>query len=261
MKDTRPLARLIAPLAAALALVAGVLFVFGTEPAQAAPLGTITLSPAGGSVGADTPTTAFVTTATTSKACPTGYGANASLRVRAAGAAAGNAFGPVKGAGGYDTSPVAFSGGDIRFSLARALSGNVTPVPAPAAGDYEIYAECFSQEAGKHADVFSVTITVTGTAWQVKQVVTPTTPPTTAPTTAPPTTAPTSSPPASASPSSSPSSSSASPSRSVSTSPTKKPGGSLPTTGAPVVAIALSGFALLFAGAWLLRVRRRRNAD
>ncbi|GIG66411.1 hypothetical protein [Phytomonospora endophytica] len=252
-KPTPLLLRTGAPLVLALALMAGALLAFGSPPAQAAPLGTIVLSPTTGSVGADTPTTAMVDSATASAACPTGYGDQVGFRARPVGQATpGNAFGSILSAGGYDTTAPKFvPGTNLRFSLARVLSGNVTPVPVPAPGDYELYMNCFSGTTGEHADRFSLIITVTGSTWAVK-------------TTQPSDSA---SPSTSASPSDS-ASPSPSASTSVSTSPTtggpspspSKPGG-LAKTGAPVFGITAAGMGLLVAGFAILRgVRRRRTA-
>ncbi|MFI6759167.1 Ig-like domain repeat protein [Micromonospora sp. NPDC050417] len=139
-------------------------------PAQAAPLGTLTLNPASGSTAA-APAFASVTT---SAACPSGYGQNVGLRVGTAGSTTGGLLGAALGAGGYDTAPVTFSGGQISRSLAQGLA-----VPTVANGDYDVYVECFGVSTGKHPDRFQTTITVNNGNWQVKGAVQPAAPTTT----------------------------------------------------------------------------------
>lgn len=158
----RAFARAAALLGAA-ALSAGVL-VAVASPAQAASLGTVTLSQTSGTL-TDTPVFA---TAVTSAACPTGYGENASLRVGRPGGPYSNLTRAL-GGGGYDTAPVQFA---ADRSLTTALGGTT-----PGAGEWWVIVECFSLTAGRHADEFRTPIFVTGSAWSTsaQQPATPTT--------------------------------------------------------------------------------------
>lgn len=144
------LARAGAVLAAA-AVSAGVL-VGVAAPAQAASLGAITLSQAGGVD--DTP---MFASATTSAPCPTGFGTNAALRIGRPGGPYSNLRAPL-GAGGYDTAPVTIAP-NRSFSL--AIGG------APAAGEWLVIVECYSATEGRHPDEFQTSITVTGSTWEL----------------------------------------------------------------------------------------------
>ncbi|GAA4691892.1 Ig-like domain-containing protein [Phytohabitans rumicis] len=132
---------------------AGVL-VAVASPAQAASLGTITLSQTSGTV-AGSP---MFANATTSAACPTGYGENAALRVGRPGGPYSN-LAPALGGGGYDTAPISVG---ANRSFTTALGGT-----APAAGTWWVIVECFSLTLGRHADEFQIPIEVTGGNWAV----------------------------------------------------------------------------------------------
>ncbi len=153
----------LAARAAAVLCAAAVTTVAVAAPAAAADspiLGTVALTPASGLVTDDP----FVTAATTSAPCPTGYGQNSSLRV-------GPVGGPftllvrIGSAGRYDQAPVTFA---ANRSLATALGAT------PADGTYEVVVTCSGVPAGPHPRVFSTLITVAGTAWSVKPATTTT---------------------------------------------------------------------------------------
>lgn len=131
---------------AALVAVAG--------PAHAASLGTLTITPTAGTIGANP---AF-TSATTGAGCPATHGQNAKLRAGKVGGPYGN-LAAVAGGGTYGNGP---------FTLVpdRALA---QPLGAtPAGGDYEIVVECLGETTGLYPDRFIATITVTGSNWTVK---------------------------------------------------------------------------------------------
>ncbi|GIG61222.1 hypothetical protein Lfu02_55940 [Longispora fulva] len=132
--------------AAALALAA---------PAQAAPLGTLTLSQTSGDVN----DAVMFTGATTSAACPTGYGTNATLKVGKVGGPYNN-LQKVQSAGGYDTAPFTI-GANRSFTTSNGGT-------APAAGDYTVVVVCTSETQGDHPDLFMTDIKVVGTTWSVK---------------------------------------------------------------------------------------------
>lgn len=140
-------AALLATAAATATALVGV-----ASPAQAAPLGTVNLSQSIGSVS-DSP---IFASGTTSAACPSGYGANAALRV-------GRPEGPFSnlraalGDGGYDTAPVTI---EPNRSFATALGG-----VAPGDGEWWVVVECFSVTQGQHPERFVTPITVTGATW------------------------------------------------------------------------------------------------
>ncbi|WP_412539221.1 Ig-like domain-containing protein [Longispora sp. K20-0274] len=132
--------------AAALALAA---------PAQAAALGTLTLSQASGDVN----DAVMFAGATTSAACPTGYGTNATLKVGKVGGPYNN-LQKVQSAGGYDTAPFTI-GANRSFT-----TSNLNTPPAP--GDYQVVMVCTSETAGDHPDMFVTDIKVVGTTWSLK---------------------------------------------------------------------------------------------
>ncbi|WP_018348823.1 LPXTG cell wall anchor domain-containing protein [Longispora albida] len=141
----------IAPATAVLLILAA------PAPAHAAPpLGGITLSAAGGSV-TDNP---MLASATTTAACPAGYGTNASIKVGRPGGPYSN-LNKVGSAGGYDLAPFTLT---ANRSFTTANGG--TP---PAGGDYQIVIGCVSETAGDYPGWFTVDIAVTGTSWQVRQ--------------------------------------------------------------------------------------------
>ncbi|GIG90377.1 Ig-like domain-containing protein [Plantactinospora endophytica] len=133
-----------------------------TAPAQAESpiLGTVALAPGGGGVN-DNP---FVTGATTSAACPSGFGENAALKV----GPVGGPYSPLARIGGlanYDQAPFTLA---ANRSLATALGA------APADGTYEVAISC-SGTTGAAAKDFSTLITVTGDTWAVKNAAATTT--------------------------------------------------------------------------------------
>lgn len=131
---------------------AGVL-VAVASPAQAASLGTITLTQQNGPVDANP----MFASATSSAACPTGYGENAGLRVGPVGGPYQN-LARALGGGGFDQAQVTIA---PNRSFATALGAT------PAPGNYLIIVECFSLTAGRHVDEFQLPIVVEGTNWRV----------------------------------------------------------------------------------------------
>jgi Bacterial Ig-like domain (group 3) len=131
-------------------LSAGVL-VAVASPAQAASLGTITISETSGTVDANP----MFVSGTSAAPCPTGFGENAGLRVGPVGGPYQN-LARALGGGGFDQAPVTIQ---PNRSLATALGAT------PAAGNYLIIIECFSLTAGRHPDEFQLPITVTGNTW------------------------------------------------------------------------------------------------
>lgn len=122
-------------------------------PAVAAPLGTVTIGQQSGAV-TDTP---MFATANTSGACPSGFGANALIRIGRPDGPFTNLARPMT-AGGYDRVPVV-AGPDRSFESALGRR--------PDDGTWLIVVECFSQDAGRFAERFATPVTVTGTAWRV----------------------------------------------------------------------------------------------
>jgi len=119
-------------------------------PAQAAALGKLTLTPAHGTITANP----MFTTATTSAACPAGYGDNASLRV-------GRAGGPFVNlrpgsAGSFATAP---------FSLSPNRSFNTAVGTATGNGTWVVIVQCGGEINGLHPDRFETTISVWGDKW------------------------------------------------------------------------------------------------
>ncbi|GAA3729750.1 hypothetical protein GCM10022225_09110 [Plantactinospora mayteni] len=142
-----------------------------TPPAQAAPsLGTLTIDPTSGSV-TDGSAQAPAFTARTSAGCPTGWGAQAQIRISPAdqqGRPEGGTLDRIASATGYDAGP--FTLGTNR-SIARALdpTPNDGDHPAPADGDYRITIECLTELAEAHENWFQAVVTISGPTWQVKQ--------------------------------------------------------------------------------------------
>ncbi|MFY1673781.1 Ig-like domain repeat protein [Plantactinospora sp. WMMB334] len=125
----------------------------GPAQADSPILGTVALTPTSGSVQ-DNP---FVTAATTSAACPTGFGENAALKV----GPPGGPYSPLARIGGladYDQAPFTI---EANRSLATALGG------APADGTYEVAISC-SGATGAAPKDFSTLVTVAGGSWAVK---------------------------------------------------------------------------------------------
>ena len=145
----RLLCRLVAAAAAASVLVLPVL----PAPAQAAPLGEVKLSQTSGSVD-DNP---IFATATASAPCPTGYGADAMVRIGPAGGPYANVAKPLT-AGGYDKNAVSVKP-NRSFSMAL---GNVKPTD----GEWQVVVECYSITEGQHPDSFVTPITVSGGRWR-----------------------------------------------------------------------------------------------
>lgn len=271
----------IGMLLASSAVVTAALVVQSAEPAYAASLGTITLTPSAGSVTDDP----FVTGLTTTQACPTGYGDVVTVRVRASGStASGNALGRSQSAGGYDTAVLSLVGtadsaatSAVSISLLQALGGS-----SIAEGNYEIYISCTEmQVAGEeYADHFSTTITVTGTTWQVASdggttsssssasarasasastsasASASTTVSTSGSVTGSASVSTSGSASATASESGSASDAAAA---STTTTTTTSTGGSLPTTGTPIMMIAGSGLVLAATGGGIVYLSRRRH--
>ncbi|WP_422772801.1 Ig-like domain-containing protein [Plantactinospora sp. WMMC1484] len=164
MKATKALLGRATALAGAVALAAvGLAGV--AAPAQAAVAGTLTLNPTSGTV-TDNP---MLTGATTSAACPTGFGDQAALRVGPVGAQVAN-LNRIASDTGYDTAPFTLT---ANRSMATALAGT------PADGDYVVVVECLSELNGVHPDRFETVIAVSGGNWQVKGAVDPAVPTTT----------------------------------------------------------------------------------
>jgi cell division septation protein DedD len=254
----------VALIAAGIAMT-GAALIGMTTPAQAAPsVGTITLKPTSGSV-TDTP---MLTSATTSAACPAGFGAQAGIKI----SPQSDATPPQSGyldrpasAGGYDRGTFAL--GTTR-SIADALAST------PANGDYRITIECFNDLGAPAEHWFQTAITITGTTWQVKAgQITPTGSPTATPTASPnptrtPTPTPTGTP--SPTPTGTPTGTAspiptgtASPTPTETENPAPPPqgggGGRLPLTGAAMPMLLAGGLTFIVAGAaaMLLTLRRR----
>ncbi|MEV6522864.1 Ig-like domain repeat protein [Longispora sp. NPDC051575] len=154
MKGTQSLFARGAALAAATVLASAAALALAA-PAQAAPLGTLTLSQTSGDVA----TNPMFAGATTSTACPTGYGTNATIKVGKVGGPYNN-LNKVGSAGGYDTAPFTI-GANRSFTTSN---GGV----APTSGDYQVVLVCTSETQGDHPDLFVTDITVTGANWAVK---------------------------------------------------------------------------------------------
>jgi hypothetical protein len=168
MKATKSLLGRAAAVAGAFAVATGGL-VAVAAPAQAAPLGTITLAPSSGTVDQNP----FVTAATTSAPCPAGYGDFAALRIGPVGGAVTN-LNRIASAGGYDIAPFSLAAG---WSLTAAFSAD--PAVKPAPGDYVVVIECINALGGANPNRFETLITITGTDWRLKSAPAPVTPTTT----------------------------------------------------------------------------------
>ncbi|MFF5233142.1 hypothetical protein [Dactylosporangium sp. NPDC000521] len=227
--------RRIAAVAAAVTVAAVTLPGPLTAPAHAAPLGTITVTPASGSVDTDP----MFTSATASAACPATYGTNAGLRIARAGTSQFANLTRVGDDGNYDAVPPT-----LKPNRSMRAAFGTTPITD---GDYTLVIVCTGESAGDHPDVFSTTIRVTGTAWTASGGGPgPTTGPTTGPTggTGNKQTLNTEVGPAATS---------------ASPSPTGTTGGGLPRTGSAVAQIAAVGLGLVAAGVLIVRLVRRRR--
>ncbi|MFD0742363.1 hypothetical protein ACFQ1L_11430 [Phytohabitans flavus] len=132
-------------------LATGVVLAFAT-PAQAASLGTITITPTNGTIDASP----MFASATSERACPATFGENAGLRVGPVGGPYQNLGRPL-GGGGYDQAPVTIA---PNRSLSQALGA------PPTETTYLIIMECFSLTAGRHVDEFQLPILICdGTTW------------------------------------------------------------------------------------------------
>ncbi len=141
------------------AVLTGLLLaVVAAGPAYAADLGTLTITPTSGSVGSGVgDATPMFTSATTSAACPTGYGTNAVAKVGPAGGPY-QILNKIGGDNNYDAGP--FSLGANR-SMAKALGA------VPANGNYEIVIQCSGEILGEHPSYFRAPITVNDGTWAV----------------------------------------------------------------------------------------------
>lgn len=140
-----------------IALIAAVAFTAGhAAPAVAdddAVLGSVTVTPTGGSVDG----TPMLRSAVTTGACPAGYGANVLLRVGPPGGPYNNIVRP-SSAGAYDRQPVTLS---ADRSMTAALGR------APADGDHRLVVECSGAGIGRHPSRFETRIVVSGDRWRV----------------------------------------------------------------------------------------------
>ncbi|WP_116068802.1 hypothetical protein [Asanoa ferruginea] len=137
--------------AAAVALAATPLVL--PAPAVAAPLGQVTLAKSAGSVD-DNP---IFASATASAPCPTGFGADAMVRIGPVGGPYANVAKPLT-AGGYDKKAVSVK---PNRSFTMAL-GNVRPTD----GEWQVVVECYSITDGMHPERFVTPITVSGGRWR-----------------------------------------------------------------------------------------------
>src|SRR5262245_30924421 len=124
----------------------------GTGAATAPALGTVRLSASHGTVDR----TPIFASATTSKPCPAGYGANALLRIGRPGGPFTNLAPPASGA--FDRKPVTLR---PNRSFATALGG----LPAP--GTWLVVVECYGFSLGRHPDRFATVLAVSAGAWRV----------------------------------------------------------------------------------------------
>ncbi|SNT12460.1 hypothetical protein SAMN05421812_103272 [Asanoa hainanensis] len=143
--------RISAAAGAVLALAATALLL--PAPAVAAPLGQVTLDRTSGSVDQNP----IFGSATASAPCPTGFGADAMVRIGPPGGPYANVAKPLT-AGGYDRKAVSVK---PNRSFAMAL-GNVRPTD----GEWEVVVECYSVTDGMHQDRFVTPITVSGGRWR-----------------------------------------------------------------------------------------------
>ncbi|MDQ7903015.1 hypothetical protein RB614_00585 [Phytohabitans sp. ZYX-F-186] len=124
-------------------------------PAAAAPLGTVRLSAAKGTVDQSP----IFATASASKPCPDGYGSDAQVRIGPPGGPYQNVATPLRD-GGYDKKAVSVK---PNRSFSRAIGG------APADGEWWVVVECYSLTRGQHPDRFITPLTVAGREWKVGQ--------------------------------------------------------------------------------------------
>ncbi len=238
----------IAALLASVVIAAGVLV--GQTPAHAANLGTVKLSAQGGSVTASP----ILSSASTSAACPRGFGDNVQLRVGPPGGPFANIAAPGR-AGGYDGAPVTLR---PNRSFSTALGA------APGDGEWWVVLECYSMTQGRYPDRFVTPIHVTGGSWQLTPPRGP------AALAAPPGDSGTSSDQRlSVTVTPSPTPASAPPSAGPSASASGVPpagagnggsGGGLAKTGLRIGLIVLLGLALISVGTWAVYAVRRRRA-
>ncbi|SNT12309.1 Ig-like domain (group 3) [Asanoa hainanensis] len=157
----RRLTRLVARaalLAAAVTSIAGGTLVIATSGASAASLGEVELSQTQGYV-TDTPMFASAK----SKACPAGFGENASLRVGPAPSGPYNNLAVSLGGGGFDQADVEFAGETAPNRSFTTAMGGV----APAEGNWVVIIECYSLTEGRNTDEFRTPIRVCGARWAV----------------------------------------------------------------------------------------------
>ncbi len=215
----------------------------GQGSAYAANLGTVKLPARSGSVTASP----IMAAATSSAACPRGFGENAALRVGRPGGPYGNIATPGR-AGGYDAGPVTLR---PNRSFTAALGG------PPGDGEWWVVVECYSLSQGRHPDRFVTPIWVVGGAWRdtppAGGAALAATPGTTAQQRLGVTVTP-SGPSASQTPSAS-----ASPSPSTPAAGGSDGGGFLPKTGVQILLVILAGLALIAAGTGTVYMVRRRR--
>jgi hypothetical protein len=125
----------------------------GAVPAHVSSAGVVRLSQSSGSVDS----TPMFASATAARPCPAGYGSDALLRV-----------GPPEGPFTNLARPLVDGGYDTRGVTARPNRSFTTALGGapPAAGQWWIVVECFSQVRGMHPDRFITPITVTGRTWR-----------------------------------------------------------------------------------------------
>ncbi|MFG3688040.1 Ig-like domain-containing protein [Micromonospora sp. NPDC047740] len=133
------------------AFVTGVVLTL-SGPAQAASLGTLTLSQTSGSV-TDKP---MFLRATTPTPCPKGYGENANLRIGPAGGPYTN-LAVALGGGGWDLEP-------FTIDPNRSFETAAGRVPEDKS-KWWVIVDCYSLTEGRHADEFRAPIQVCGSTW------------------------------------------------------------------------------------------------
>ena len=157
MKGTSRMTRYSAFVGVVVASAAGV--VGFASPAMAADLGTLTINP---TTGGSVTTSPMFTSATTSVACPTGYGTNAALKVGPVGGPYNNLV-PIGALGTYANGPFSLS---PNRSLSTAMGGSVPD------GQYEMVVICVSDVLGDNPDKFrSAPFSVSGGNWAFPPVV------------------------------------------------------------------------------------------
>ncbi len=139
--------------ACAAAILSSVALALMSAPAQAADLGTLTVTPTTGSVT----TNPMFTSVTTSSACPTGYGTNAVAKVGPLGGPY-SLLNRIGSANNYAAAPFTLTS---NRSMATALAHT------PTAGAYEIVVVCTGEILGDNPNLFRIRIVVTGDTWAV----------------------------------------------------------------------------------------------